>query len=382
MADPSMIPAAIHKGLDNVYVEESSICFIDGEASKLYYRGYAIDELAEHSSFEEVACLLIRGRLPKENELEDFQGRLRSSRALGDRFIGLLRALPKAHPLDGLRTAVSALGAFDPNPLGSGHEENLDKCLGILAKAPTIIASLERLRQGGDILKPKDGLGHAANFLHMLSGREPDHYEARVMDTILILHAEHEMNASTFSSTVTASTLADMYSVMVAAIGTLRGPLHGGANEEALKMILQVGEPSRAEAFVEDALARKRKIMGFGHRLYKSYDPRYLILKGIGGKLAAMKGQSKLFETAEAIEGAAMSKLAHRHVFPNVDFYSGIVLHLLGIPTDLFTSVFCMSRIAGWSAHVLEYLESNRLIRPRAYYVGELNLQYIPVERR
>jgi len=372
----------IHKGLDEIYVEESRICFIDGERSKLYYRGYAIEELAGHSSFEEVAYLLIEGHLPNRNELQEFESRLRASRPLEDRFISLLHSLPRAHPMDILRTAISALGAFDPSPFAANRAERVAKCLSILAKTPTIVAAIERIRIGLELIEPCDELDHSANFFYMLSGRVPELYERDVMNEFLILHAEHEMNASTFAATVTASTLADMYSVMVSGIGALRGGLHGGANEEALKMILQVGEPSKAEAFVDDALVQKRRVMGFGHRLYRSHDPRYLILKEWAAKLASSKGESRLFETAEAIEEAARARLASRKLFPNVDFYSGLVLHLLGIPTDLFTPVFCMSRMAGWSAHVVEYLEDNRLIRPRAYYIGNLDMPYVPIQER
>ena len=251
-----------------------------------------------------------------------------------------------------------------------------------MAKTPTIIAAFDRLRNHKTPIPPKLGLSHAANFLYMLSGNVPDPYDVRVMDVALILHAEHEMNASTFSCTVTASTLADMYSIIVSGICALRGPLHGGANIEALKTVMEVGDPSKAEDYVTQALAQKKRIMGFGHRVYKTWDPRYRILKRIGADLAEKKGQTKLFETAVAIENSALRHLAGAPIFPNVDSYSGVVFHMLGIPIDLFTPIFAMSRIAGWTAHSIEYLESNRLIRPKALYVGQTGLQYVPLEQR
>ena len=373
----------IHKGLDNVYVKESKICFIDGEASKLFYRGYGIEELAEHSTFEETTYLLIYGRLPTKAELEEFQRRIESYRPLEPGIMQLIRSFPKtSHPMDALRTAVSALALYDPEPTVESMDARIGKVLRILAKTPTMIAAFDRIRNGKEPVTPRAGLSHAADFLYMLTGNQPDPYDAHVMDVVLVLHAEHEMNASTFSCTVTASTLPDMYSVISSGIATLRGPLHGGANEAALRTVLEVGDPSKAEAYVVEALAQKKRIMGFGHRVYKTWDPRYRILKKIGGDLAAKKGQTKLFETAVAVESSALKHLAGSPIFPNVDSYSGIVFNILGIPTDLFTPIFAMSRIAGWSAHTLEYVEANRLIRPKALYVGEIGLPYTPIEQR
>jgi citrate synthase len=376
-------PVVIHKGLDNVYVKESKICFIDGEASKLFYRGYSIEDLAEHSSFEETAHLLIYGWLPTESQLGEFRRRIESYRQLEPGQLQLIRSFPiSSDPMDVLRTAISALGLYDSDPLNDSMEARIDKALRILAKTPTIITAYDRLRNKKEPVAPKAGLSHAADFLHMLTGEQPDPYDAHVMDVALILHAEHEMNASTFSCTVTASTLADMYSVITSGIGTLRGPLHGGANEAALRTVLDVGDPSRAEAYVSDALAKKQRIMGFGHRIYRTWDPRYVILKKLGGELAAKKRQSNLFETAVAIEMSARKHLVGLPIFPNVDSYSGIVFHVLGIPTDLFTPIFAMSRIAGWTAHAIEYLQSNRLIRPKALYIGKTGIPYEPIEKR
>ena len=376
-------PVVIHKGLDNVYVKESKICYIDGEASKLFYRGYGIEELADHSTFEETTYLLIYGRLPTESQLEQFRRQLESYRTLEPKFFDLIRKLPlKGDPMDVLRTAVSAMGVYDPKPMTDDITARIDKGLMILAKVPTIIAAFQRLRSGSEPIPPKGQLTQAAEFLYMLTGREPDPYDVHVMDVALILHAEHEMNASTFACTVTASTLADMYSIITSGIGTLRGPLHGGANEAALRTVLEVGDASNAEGYVLDALAHKRRIMGFGHRVYKTWDPRYLILKKLAGELAVKKKQIKLFDTAVAIETSARKHLEGTPIFPNVDSYSGIVFHMLGIETDLFTPIFVMSRIAGWTAHAIEYLEANRLIRPKALYVGEIGLPYTPIESR
>ncbi len=376
-------PVVIHKGLDNVYVMESKICFIDGEASKLFYRGYSIEDLAQHSTFEETAYLLIYGTLPNKRQLENFKERISSQRTLEPELLQLIRFFPiSSDPMDVLRTTVSSLALYDQQPTTDKIEERIDKAVAILSKAPTIVAAFDRLRNRREQIAPMRDLSYAANFLQMLTGKTPDPYDAQVMDVALILHAEHEMNASTFSCTVTASTLADMYSIITSGIGTLRGPLHGGANEAALKTVMEVGDPSRAEEYVTKALAEKKRIMGFGHRVYKTWDPRYLILKKLGAQLASNKGETVLFETAVAIEQSALRHLAGSPIFPNVDSYSGVVFHTLGIPTDLFTPIFAMSRIAGWTAHAIEYLEANRLIRPKALYVGPTSLPYIPLDAR
>jgi citrate synthase len=376
-------PVVIHKGLDNVYVSESKICFIDGESSRLFYRGYGIEDLTDHSTFEETVYLLLYGWLPTKDQLQKFIQKIESYRVLHPDVLELIRSFPiNSEPMDVLRTVISSLAVYDPQPLTDIMEQRVEKCLQILAKTPTIIATFDRIRNGEKPIPPKPGLSHAADFLYMLTGKMPDLYDVHVMDVGLILHAEHEMNASTFSCIVTASTLADMYSVLTSGVGTLRGPLHGGANEEALKAVQEVGDPSRAETYVVEALSEKRRIMGFGHRVYKNFDPRYKIFKAIGAELAKKKGQEELFETAVALENSALSHLAGSSIFPNVDSYSGVVFHILGIRTDLFTPIFVMSRIAGWTAHVIEYLQSNRLIRPKALYVGEVGLQYVPIENR
>jgi citrate synthase len=376
-------PVVIHKGLDGVYVKESKICYIDGEASRLFYRGYSIEDLAEHSSFEETAYLLIYGWLPTKPQLADFKQRIESYRTLEPGVLQLIHSFPaKSDPIDVLRTAVSALSLYDPQPATDSIDGRIDKALRILAKTPTIITAFDRIRNRKEPVPPKAGMSHASDFLYMLTGKEPDPYDSYVMDVGLILHAEHEMNASTFSCTVTASTLADMYSIITSGIAALRGPLHGGANEAALRTVMEVGNPSRADAYVVEALAQKKKIMGFGHRVYKTWDPRYVILKKLGGELATKRGQTELFDTAVAIEKSARNHLADLPIFPNVDSYSGVVFHMLGIPTDLFTPIFAMSRVAGWTAHSIEYLTANRLIRPKALYVGKTGLPYTPVDSR
>jgi citrate synthase len=376
-------PVVVHKGLDNVYVKESTICFIDGEASKLFYRGYSIEDLANYSSFEETAYLLIHGWLPTASQLSEFKRFLEDHRSLEPGVQQLVRDFPRtSDPMDVLRTAVSALGLYDPQPMTDDIAGRIEKGMTILAKVPTIITAFERLRNQKEPIAPKGNLSHAAEFLYMLTGTHPDAQDAHVMDVALILHAEHEMNASTFACTVAASTLADMYSIVTAGIGTLRGPLHGGANEAALKTVLDVGDASKAESYVIDALAHKKRIMGFGHRVYKTWDPRYLILKKQASELAAKKHQTQLFDTALAIETSAREHLKGTPIFPNVDSYSGIVFHMLGIQTDLFTPIFAMSRIAGWVAHTLEYVQANRLIRPKAYYMGKTGLPYTPMEKR
>ena len=372
----------IHKGLDSILVNESSICLIDGERSRLYYRGYSIDDLADKSSYEEVAYLLINGQLPTKFQLDEFKATLFRESPLSQVTMVLLKAYPSnSHPMDVLRTTISSLALEDAG-LTQDKTINLQRAIRILAKAPVIISAFERIRQGKEPLLPKKELGHAANFLYMVHGDVPSTYDAKVMDTALSLHAEHEMNASTFSGIVTASTLSDMYSIITAGIATLRGSLHGGANEEALKMIIEVGSPENAVRFVEERLKQKKRIMGFGHRIYKTYDPRYTVLKSIAEKLGAVKGKEILYDTAVRVEREALEHLSDSKIFPNVDFYSGLVFHMLGLRTDLFTPIFASSRIAGWSAHVLEYLEDNRLIRPKAAYTGEVDLRFIPIEQR
>ena len=373
----------VHKGLEGIYVKESTLSFIDGAQGRLYYQGYKIEDLAEHSTFEEVAYLLWNGRLPTKNELQELENMLAENRAIPDEVINIMKVMPKnSHPMDILKLAVAALGPFDPELDDGSHEANYRKAIRLTAKFPTIVATWHHIRNGRDPVLPRKDLSHAANFLYMMFGKEPDELSAKVMDVALILHAEHGMNASAFSCVVTASTLSDIYSAIVSGIGTLKGPLHGGANERALKMLMEIGDPSKVEEYINNKLARKERIMGFGHRVYKAYDPRARIFKGYVEKLGQMKGETKLYEIAKEVERVVIEKLGHKGIFPNIDFYSGIVYNMLGIPTDLFTPIFAIARVVGWTAHVLEYLKENRLVRPRQYYVGELDKEYIPIDRR
>lgn len=371
----------IYRGLEGIYVKESQICFIDGEKSRLLYRGYSIEDLARSSTYEEVACLLLDGRLPTRARLEEFSALLARSRPVPESVARLLDGLGPVSPMDGLRTAVSALGASDPEKEVDRAAE-LRKAARAIAAMPSIAARLQRVQSGRSPVAPRGDLGHAADFLQMLTGSAPDPEDARAMDVLLILHAEHELNASTFACMVTASTLADLYAALTSGIAALKGALHGGANEDALRFILGVGSPERAAEAVGQVLGRGGRIPGFGHRVYKNFDPRYRVLREMAASLAKRKGRADLFETAAAIEKEALGRLTGQSIYPNVDFYSGLAMHLLEIPTTLFTPVFAIGRAAGWSAHILEQRERNRLLRPKAYYTGPTDLVYRPLGER
>ncbi len=373
----------IDKGLDDVYVKETSICFIDGQRGRLLYRGYDIRDLAARSSFEETVFLLLQGRLPGRDELERTRNDLAAGRTLPPSVLRLLRSMPEhASPMDVLRTAVSYMHSFDPERDDTTRAANLRKAQRLVAQLATIVATYERIRKGQRILRPNPKLGHAEDFLRMMMGQKPDPVHARMMDVAMILYADHAMNASTFAATVAASTLADLYSTIVAAISTLKGPLHGGAIEASLETIERIGRPEAAQTFVLNTLRNKEKVFGFGHRVYKTYDPRALILKDYASRLAEMNGDDTYFRIATAIEDTVVRELAAKRIFPNVDFYSGLVFHGLGIPTDLFTPVFAVARIAGWTAQVIEYWEDNRLLRPLDWYVGPKDLVYTPIDER
>ena len=367
----------VYKGLEGICVKESRICYIDGKGSRLYYRGYNIMDLVEHSKYEEVVYLLLFGELPSREELESFERKLASKRRLPDGLRGLIRSLPKdSDPMDFLRTTVSAMSLFD-----DGGDET-EKGIGLIAKAPVMLAEFHRYRSGLEPIEPREELSQAGNFLYMMFGKVPEESEERVMDRAFLLLADHGLCASTFASLVTASTLADIYASITTAIGTLAGPLHGGANLQVLKMLEEVGSPDRAESYVEGMLKSGKRIWGFGHRVYKNFDPRYRAFKRMAREMAELRGRMDLFETAERVEEAALKRLAHKNIYPNVDFYSGLVYYFLGIPQDLAITMFAISRMAGWVAHILEYWEQNRLIRPKAKYVGELDKKYIPIEER
>ncbi len=369
-------------GLDGVIACETSISrieLVEGKAI-LEYRGYDIRDLARKSCYEEVAYLLLYGELPKKYELQDFKIELAEKRELPPQIIGLLTHLPPyTHPMVVLRTATSYLGSLDKKIDIRTKEENLEKAKNLIAKFPTIIAYYHRIRMGRNLVPPTLELSHAANFLYMMHGEEPTKTAERALDMDLILHAEHELNASTFAARIAASTLADMYACVVAATGTLMGPLHGGAAQEVMKMLREVATPRRADKYVKEKIERGERIMGFGHRVYKNViDPRAELLKRLARKLAA-EGDSKWYQISEAIAKAAYK---YKKLLPNVDFYSASVYANLMIPDDLFVNIFAMGRISGWVAHIIEQYENNRLIRPRAKYVGECEKKYIPASER
>jgi citrate synthase len=368
------------KGLADVVAAETAISDIDGEKGRLWYVGFDIDDLARWSTFEETAFLLHHQRLPLRDELEDFSAGLVDERELDPWLDELMPTLGEVtSPMSMLRTSVSAASAYDPDGWDQSPEANLRKALRLVARFPTLIAAYHRRRSGRDAVPPNPKLPHAANFLFMLTGEEPDEAAARAFDVCLILHADHTMNASTFVARVVASTLSDMHSAITAAIAALKGPLHGGANEAVHAMLEEIGDAGRAEPYVKDLLARRKKIMGFGHRVYRTEDPRASHLRRLSHELAQRAGDTRWYDISERIEKVVMEQ---RGLYPNVDFYAASVYHYLGIPTDLMTCVFAASRVAGWSAHVREQLADNRLIRPESEYVGPRNQTYVPVEDR
>lgn len=372
--------AAAHSGLEDTVATDSSICFIDGPRSRLIYRGYSINDLANRATFEEVIYLLFFKKLPTPTELKEFSAKLSAERSCSEKFIQRLETIPKTvHPMTLLRTMVSALSFFDPDAEKVNFDSNLEKAIRVTAQIPTIIAALYRIRNGQKPLEPKRELGHAENFLYMMGGKNPDPVFAQALDLYLVLLADHELNASTFACRVTASTLSDYYSAITSAIGALKGPLHGGANEQVIKMLLEVGDPSNADAYIQKALAEKKKIMGFGHRVYKVKDPRSPLLMEMSEKVCVKTGNQKLFKISERIEELVSNA---KKLPSNVDFFSATLLYCIGIPAEWFTPMFVMSRISGWSAHYMEQISDNRLLRPRANYVGPMDLSYQPLENR
>ncbi len=384
MTDENII---ISKGLEGIYIADTTLCKIDGANGKLWYRGYPIEVLADKSSYEEVAFLLLYGHLPKKEELKVFTQRLISERDVPDSIADIIRNFTgRTHPNDILRTCVSAISAFDTDMADRSSDANMDRAIKLTAKMPTIVAMIGRYRQGKPFINPSRTLSHSSNFLYMLTGVEPDKESAKLIDLMFILHAEHGSNASTFSTLVTGSTLADVYAAVVAGISTLRGPLHGGADEAALNMMRAIGEPDNTETYIEDALAGKQRIMGFGHRVYKAYDPRakivYNYLKSFMQKTTDPKIE-KLLEIAIRAEKLMEEKLSKtKGIWPNIDFFSGPLYTAMGIPSELFTPVFACSRVVGWTAHLFEYWENNRLFRPLDHYTGQLDIKYVPIEQR
>ena len=369
-------------GLEGVPIAESAISFVDGIAGRLEYRGIGIDELAEHSTFEETSYLLMFGKLPTPTELAGFKADITNHRRLKFRIVELIKCLPETgHPMDALQAGVAAIGMFYPERHNMGDDARRTACIRLISKSPTVVAAFDRLRKGDDNIEPRDDLSLAGNFLYMMNGEDPDPDRERILDICLILHADHTMNASTFSGRVVGSTMADPYSVISSALGALSGPLHGGANEDVMALLDKIGKPSKARPFVEDMISKKTKIPGFGHRVYKAMDPRATILKRYAEKLAEKSG-SAYFETAIEVEKVVQEHYAEKGIWPNVDFFSGIVYDEIGIPRDCFTPIFAMARVSGWLAHWLEQLKSNRIFRPTQKYVGEHNVPYMPAEKR
>ncbi len=366
------------KGLEGITALSSKICsIIDGV---LTYRGYNIDDLAVHSSFEEVAFLLWYDHLPTQAEFDQHRKSLQENAPISEKLIQQLRLYPaKAHPMTTLRTAVSALCMFDEEADINTPEANQRKAIRITAKIPTVIAAIARLRDGLEPIAPRKDLGLVANFLYMLTGKEAAEVSVQALDKVLILQADHELNASTFAARVTAATLADIYSSVTAAIGALKGPLHGGANEQVMVMLREIGSVENTEAYILDKLDHKQKIMGFGHRVYKDGDPRAKHLRTMSHKLGEQHGDTKWYDISEKVEQLVFEK---KGLKPNVDFYSATVYHYLDLSEDLFTPLFAMSRITGWTAHIIEQYTDNRLIRPRADYEGKLDQKYVPIENR
>jgi len=369
-------------GLEGIPVCRSEISYIDGVKGILQYRGYRIETLAENSTFEETAYLLLNGKLPNSSELGSFCWDLEQHRKIKFKLIDILKCLPEdGHPMEAMMAAVAALGMYHPAKNVQDKEQTHLACVRLLAKIPSIIATFHRIRTKQEPVLPKEELNTAANFLYMLTGKVPSEKAAKMLDVCFILHAEHTLNASTFSARVTGSTLTDPYSVISAAIATLRGPLHGGANERVIEMLHQIGSPDRVRPWLEEKIAKKEKIMGLGHRVYKTKDPRATILQEIASDLFDDK-EDQLLNIAEELEKVANEKLASKGIYPNVDFYSGLVYQRLGIPHDLYTPLFATSRTAGWLAHWLEQLKDNRIFRPTQIYTGPHELKYVPEDKR
>lgn len=369
-------------GLEGVIGGITNISEIVSETSTLIYRGYDVHELASRGSFEETAFLLLYGHLPNRSELDEFKATIRAEREVPAQVYTALKQLPKdTHPMDVAKVGFAVYAPFDPDYEAPATDQaaNLRKAVRILAKASTIVGNGHRIRQGNEPLAPKSEHTIAQNFLYLMSGEEPDAETAHVLDSSLTLYAEHGYNASTFACRVTVATLSDIYSGIVTGIGTLRGPLHGGANEEAMKMLQEIGEPENAEAWIRDALVNKKKIMGFGHREYKKRDPRAIYLTKVGKELAAKRGMEKWSKIADILENVMETE---KGIYPNVDFPAAYAYYSLNIPIDLYTPIFVIARVSGWSAHVLEQLANNRLIRPACIYEGPKSAVWVPVDER
>jgi citrate synthase len=370
----------IAKGLEGIVAAATQLSDVQGTEGILTYRGYDINDLATNSTFEETVDLLWYGVLPTRELLEKLTRKFAAARPLPDSVLGAMRLFPqKATPMDVLRTVVSQLGLYDPDETDNSVSANVRKSIRLTAQMPTIVAAWHNLSKGREPIPPRTDLSHAANFLYMLEGKEPTPQSARILDIALILHMDHGLNASTFVARSIASTESDMYSAISGALGALKGPLHGGANEAVMRMLLNIGDISGVEPYVKDALGNHRKISGFGHRIYKTNDPRALQLRRIAGELANHTGNRRWFEMSEKMREMVWRE---RQLYVNVDFYSASVYYTLGIPIELFTPIFAISRVAGWTAHVMEQLMDNRIMRPDSEYVGPKNQKYIPIDQR
>ena len=370
-------------GLEGIPVTQSSICDIDGKKGKLLYRGYEIEELAQKSSFLETAFLLIWGELPTASELRDFEAEVQMHRRLSFRVRDMMKCFPASgHPMDALQSSAASLGLFYSRRAIDDPKYVYNAVIRLIAKIPTMIAAFQLIRKGQDPIQPRDDLSYSSNFLYMLQEKEQDPLAAKVFDRCLILHAEHSLNASTFSARVTASTLTDPYAVVASAVGTLAGPLHGGANEDVIAMLENIKTPENVSSFITESIKSKMKIMGFGHREYKVKDPRATILQKLAEELFERFGNDEMYEIAKELEKEAIPRLGPKGIYPNVDFYSGLVYRKLGIPRDLFTPIFAISRVAGWLAHWREQLGANRIFRPSQIYTGSQPRNWVPLEKR
>jgi citrate synthase len=370
-------------GLEGIPAAQSSISYVDGQKGILEYRGIRIEELAERSTFLETAYLLIWGELPNKEELAAFEDEVCTHRRIKYRIRDMMKCFPESgHPMDALQASAAALGLFYSRRDLHNPVYIRNAVVRLVATIPTMVAAFQLMRKGNDPVKPRDDLDYAANFLYMLNEKEPDPLAARIFDICLILHVEHTMNASTFSARVTASTLTDPYAVVASAVGTLGGPLHGGANEEVIEMLEEISCVDNVRSYIEDRLQKKAKIMGFGHRVYKVKDPRATILQRLAEQLFDKFGYDKYYEVAQEVEWVMAEKVGRKGIYPNVDFYSGLVYRKMGIPTDLFTPVFAIARVAGWLAHWKEQLAENRIFRPTQVYNGRHEITYTPIDKR
>jgi citrate synthase len=380
-----MAEVAYSKGLEGVIAAESEICQVDGENGKLYYLGYSIEDLADHVDFEETTFLLLYGRLPNREDMDRFSNRMRASRDLAPEILDMIRSFPKdAHPMELLQSVISYLSGYVQHKIHHSPTCNCRDTLHQVAQLASVVAAWRRYREGKDYIHPRDDLSHGANFLYMMRGEEPDQYEGKVMDTCLVLHAEHGFNASTFTARVVASTMSTCYCSISAAIGSLFGSLHGGANEKAIAMVENIGSKDRAAEWVNQALDNKQKVMGMGHRVYKAKDPRSVIMEEFLAELSKRKKNFRSYDILKEVEKTFRDRMEKKGkpLYSNVDFFSGAVYDLLGIPRILFTPIFAIARAPGWLAHILEQRKDNRIYRPKSLYVGSEAREFIPMDKR